>query len=123
MVPKVRSLWGGGEAVTNYVLDARGEPKPEPDVHTWAHWFEKANRHVGSTMVGKMHVSTVFLGIDHSFGRAGPPVLWETMIFYTPDGSDHTERYTSKEKALAGHLRAIETAKDLQLQNARGPTL
>ena len=26
-------------------------------------------------------VSTVFLALDHSFGRAGPPLLFETMVF------------------------------------------
>lgn len=46
-------------------------------------------------------VSTVFLGIDHSF-RSGPPVLWETMVFGNSDDSRQT-RYRSAEAALRGH--------------------
>ncbi len=107
--------------MTNYILDARGEPRLETDPYAWARWFEKADRHVGNDMVGGMHVPTVFLGVDHGFGRSGPPVLWETIIFYAPDGSDHCERYTSKEDAQRGHLEAIETATQL-LGHTEGPS-
>jgi predicted DNA-binding transcriptional regulator AlpA len=50
-------------------------------VLTWARWFETAERTVASDHVGDVHVSTVFLALDHNFGLEGPPVLWETMIF------------------------------------------
>ena len=56
-----------------------------------------------------MLVSTVFLGIDHSFGE-GPPILWETMIFDGPH-DQFQERYTSKEEAIAGHERAMLLAR------------
>lgn len=29
----------------------------------------------------EIHVSTVFLGIDHGFGRGDEPILFETMVF------------------------------------------
>jgi hypothetical protein len=58
---------------------------PEPDLFKWAAWYETANRHVAHTKVGKVLVSTVFLGLDHSFGR-GLPLLFETMIFQAKDG-------------------------------------
>lgn len=29
-----------------YVLDADGNPVPEPDLMKWAEWMEKAERHV-----------------------------------------------------------------------------
>lgn len=58
-------------------------------------------------------LSTVFLGIDHSFG-GGEPVLFETMIFEVKNGTvgnatgnkDEGEfqvRYCTEEEALWGH--------------------
>lgn len=64
-------------------------------------------------------VSTIFLGIDHSFDSAGPPLLFETMVFgyKAPsklgnpkgiDGNDrYSNRYSTEEEALAGHETAL----------------
>jgi hypothetical protein len=51
-------------------------------------------------------VSTVWLGIDMSFGGSDRPVLYETMIF-TEDESIHNAgmRWTSEEEALYGHCQ------------------
>jgi hypothetical protein len=73
-----------------YILRGR-VPEPCDDLIRWARWFEKADRHVAKTQVGPLRVSTVFLGVDHSFGD-GPPVLFETMIFGDGDPSDPSER-------------------------------
>lgn len=53
----------------------------------WATEFETADRSVGNTMTpyGE-RLSTIFLGMDHSFMRTGPPLLFETMLF-APDPS------------------------------------
>lgn len=90
-----------------YILNARGEPVPEPNLLKWAHWFDRANRTVHRDMVGPLRVSTVFLGLDHSFG-AGPPVLWETMVF-DPEGDYHYQsRCTGgREQAEAMHARVL----------------
>jgi hypothetical protein len=91
----------------HYILNAHGEPEPCPDLLTWARWYESADRRVAQDMDegapggGKVHVSTVFLGRDHGFGR-GLPVLWETLVFGgVLDGE--MQRYTSLADALAGH--------------------
>lgn len=74
-------------------------------VTEWAEWYEKANRVVRQEMVGIVKVSTVFLGLDHSFGE-GAPVLFETMIFGGKhDG--HQERYYDWESAERGHAMAV----------------
>lgn len=90
-----------------YVLDEQGNPVPEPDTLKWGRWFgEPGKRVVKSDHIGDVHVSTIFLGIDHSF-HGGPPVLWETMIF----GGEHDqyqERYTSLEDAKQGHEEALK---------------
>lgn len=93
-----------------YILDANGNAVREPDLITWARWYEAADRRVALDRIGDTKVSTVFLSMDHNFGLDGPPVLWETMIF----GGKHDqyqERYTSREDALRGHAAAVEMAK------------
>ena len=48
-------------------------------------WLQTADTRVAETHVGDYWISTVFLGLDHSFHH-GPPVLFETMIFLnTPE--------------------------------------
>lgn len=50
------------------------------DVVEWARWFKTENRHVASDVIGDSTVSTVFLGLDHSWSGP-PPLLFETMVF------------------------------------------
>lgn len=88
-----------------YILDAEGNPVP-CDLLTWAKWFEVAERHVADDVVGPSRVSTVFLGLDHSFGE-GRPVLYETLVFEGPLDREMC-RYSTKEEALAGHRAMIE---------------
>jgi hypothetical protein len=88
-----------------YVLDGNGNPLAEPDLMTWWRWLQTADRHVGKDIIGEALVSTVFLGIDHSFG-GDVPILFETMIF--GGRHDHWQtRYATREEALAGHNRAV----------------
>lgn len=51
-------------------------------------------------------VSTVWLGLDHSFGN-GPPLIFETMVF--GDGSlDLTcHRYATEDEARQGHAEMV----------------
>lgn len=88
-----------------YVLDGHNAV-PEPDLIKWAMQFEKADRHVAKTETPKGNVSTVFLGLDHSFG-SGPPLLFETMVF---DGKldGEQDRYSTWDEAIAGHKRMVE---------------
>ncbi len=93
--------------MNRYVLNADGEPVPEPDLFAWWRWFENTgNRVVDVDTRGDARVSTVFLGLDHAFTNGGAPVLWETMIF----GGEHDgycERYTSQADAVRGHEKAL----------------
>ena len=58
-----------------------------------------------------VEISTVFLGLDHSFGMEGPPVLYETMVF-GGKLSDHQERYHTREEAFRGHQRWVKRVVD-----------
>jgi len=111
----------------NYALDGQ-IPVLVKDDREWAKWFETAERHVNETyMFGGAWVSTVFLGLDHSFGT-GRPVLFETMIFGGRH-DEYQERYHTWEEAEAGHKTAIrmEEGTDWQffltlMKAAFGPT-
>jgi hypothetical protein len=53
-------------------------------------------------------ISTVWLGLDHSFG-SGPPLLFETMVFPKDSLSDlDCERYTTEEEARLGHELMVQ---------------
>jgi hypothetical protein len=103
-----------------YILNAAGDPAPCEDLLEWARWYEERdNRRVALDEVNGVRVSTVFLGLDHGWGR-GAPVLWETMSFPREDTppddprwkwSDYQERYTSAADARAGHARVVEAVR------------
>ena len=86
-----------------YILDGK-TPIPCFDSAKWD--LSKLNGIVGKDQFGGVSVSTVFLGMDHSFG-GGTPVLFETMIF----GGEHDqyqERYCTWDEAEKGHQIACE---------------
>ena len=94
--------------MSHYILKD-GEPILEPDLLTWAKNFEIEDRRVALTEFGGVRISTVFLGLDHSFGD-GAPVLFETMIFGGAEDG-YQERYHTLEESMLGHERAVQIAK------------
>lgn len=86
------------------VLDAQKAVVPA-DISTWSDFLDGDGKRVGRTEVGEASVSTVFLGVDHSFGD-GPPLWFETMIFGGPFDQE-TWRYTTWAEAEAGHGRIV----------------
>lgn len=63
-------------------------------------------------------VSTVDLGLDHSFGF-GPPLYYETMIFKHNQKYEEEnpfewfqERYTTKKEAIAKHKEIVKAFKN-----------
>jgi hypothetical protein len=89
-----------------YILAEDGRtPKLSHSLMEWALYFEHTNRQTAEDVIGDVRVSTVFLGLDHQWGK-GPPLLWETMIF-GGEHDDYTDRYASHDEAIAGHARAV----------------
>lgn len=79
----------------------------------WARWFESANRQVAETKVGDVKISTVFLGLNHSFYPNAKPILFETMVFGGElDGEQ--ERYCTWDEAEAGHEEMVRRVKGQQ---------
>lgn len=56
-------------------------------------------------------VSTVYLGLDHSFG-GGPPLIYETMVFGTDDEHECQWRYSTKEEASLGHDKIVAAVRN-----------
>ena len=87
-----------------------GKPVATSDIGEWGKWMSENTRAVAKTSVDGADVSTVFLGLDHSFRFGATPILFETMIFGGPH-DEYQERYATLEEAMKGHERAVAIAK------------
>jgi hypothetical protein len=75
----------------------------------------KQKRHFGETDLGEMgRVSTVWLGLDHSWG-GGVPIIFETMVFGGPMDA-YCDRYATAGEARIGHEFVV-----MQLTSLAGP--
>lgn len=102
-------------------LDAKYGPRyynmeGEPiSMWDWSMGYEmRQNRHVAQTVLclrgHTYHVSTVLLGLDHSFYPGSRPIIFETMVFEDGDfgGFDGIcERYSTKQEAAKGHKKIV----------------
>lgn len=78
---------------------------PVDDLVDWARKFEEMDRRVAqTTLFGMCYVSTVFLGLDHSFG-SGRPLLFETMAFWQGEGGYEQARCSTWLEAQEQHAR------------------
>lgn len=96
----------------HYVLDDQGNPKEERNLMKWAKSFEGDSRIIKQEQVGRLWVSTVFLGLDHSFRITEEediaPVLWETMVFGISHFDQEMDRCSgNREQAEAMHDRMV----------------
>ena len=80
---------------------------------TWDEEHAHAYRWVAIDEVGPFTVSTVWLGLDHSF-FVGPPLIFETMVF-GPGARDEQWRYSTEEDALAGHVQVVNEVRLLEV--------
>ena len=64
-------------------------------------------RRVARTFVGDVELSTVWLGIDHSFGLGDHILIFESMCFGGPHDMAQ-QRYPDEESALRGHIAAVD---------------
>ena len=97
-----------------YILDENNKPIKSTVIE--ASQWQKINldkKAVKQEYIDDVFVSTVFLGLDHSFpwNEDKTPVLWETMIFGGEHDQNYQERYSSYEEALEGHQKAVELVK------------
>ena len=107
----------------SYTLDKDNNPVLCGNTLEWGKWFEKypERRIVQQDVVKGIKISTVFLGLDHSWSldESEPPVLWETMVFANEgktlgDMCDlRCERYTSHQDARDGHAKMLLEVDDI----------
>lgn len=72
--------------------------------------MQTANRRVREDLLaGGVRVSTVFLGLDHSYGD-GPPLLFETMVFGGPLDQEQ-DRCATWEDAEQMHEKLVVRAR------------
>jgi len=82
-----------------YYILVNNKAIPTDDVKIWATGLN--NNSIKQDCINDITISTVFLGLDHSFG-ADEPLLFETMVF----GGVHDgfqERYHTYDEAIEGH--------------------
>lgn len=90
---------------TYYILK---DKKPVPvSFMEWVTWFERAERIIKQEEINGIKVSTVFLGMNHSFGYTPNPLVFETMIF-GGEHDEYCERYSTWDEAEDGHQRAVD---------------
>ena len=80
------------------------------DLKEWGEVQNIENRKVKRETVGEADVSTVFLGLDHSFG-SGPPLLFETIVF-GGNFDGEMNRYETWDEAVTGHDEMVQFLKD-----------
>jgi len=97
----------GITTMTKYILDGHKVVRCD-DMIKWSQWFATGDRQVALTEKDGIRVSTVFLGLDHGWGK-GKPVLFETMIFGGPH-DENMYRYHTWEEAEAGHKEMCKQA-------------
>lgn len=89
------------------------------EIVAWAQAMEATDRKVAVTnLIDGSRVSTVFLGLNHSWG-AGPPMLFETALFSSEthyckflhrevQECEVVARYATWGEAEAGHMEWVE---------------
>ena len=101
-----------------YVLDGR-EARQASDAEWLLQSYARRKRTAGDhdpwrigkrETIGDAEVSTVFLGLDYSYGD-GPPLIFETMIF-GGDYGQHQWRYSTYDEAEAGHAAVVESLRN-----------
>lgn len=92
-----------------FTLDKDRNPVHVMDIAEWVEWMNTHSRTVNhSTLADGSTVSTVFLGINHSF-LANPPILFETLSFGPPPmlKSKVRRRYATWAEAERGHREIV----------------
>jgi len=118
--------------IKHYILNEDKEVVAVP-FEEWVTNFNDLNRRVDSSWIKRkpfkkgnpkmlrkinklrekiMHVSTVFLGLDHRFDPwdgSGEPIIFETMVFWDGDFVGmYQRRYCTHAKALVGHKETVD---------------
>lgn len=95
-----------------WILDEHHNVVRAKDVIEWGEFFHSPEHIVARSYFWWGRISTVFLGIDHSFRfleeEPGAPVVFESMVFGHNSWSELAmDRYTTWDEAETGHARLM----------------
>lgn len=103
-------------------------PVPVESALVWAMKFEErsdTHRSTGSdpwsvarTSIGKVAISTAFLGLDHGRRGDGPPILFETVI-HAGKLNSFRSRCSTWEEAEAMHEKAVNLVRAGRLKTIK----
>ena len=94
----------------SFYYDRAGQPMTDDEWHS--RFCDDAYCRVAEDHVEGFAISTVWTGIDYSFGF-GEPLIFETIIFQCGCASDYQVRYGTEAQALVGHAAAVTHAREL----------
>lgn len=104
MIANLENLSSGKPFLTDekWILVDK-KPVIERDLLKWGQWMQDSpERIVARTKVNDVLLSTIFLGLDHSFG--GPvPLLFETMVMNGPRKGEMSRAGTYDEAVIQPH--------------------
>lgn len=116
-----------------YILDAANQVVPVETFDAYYEWLDReraargqefpvATLQVARDLLGDRPdcVSTVFLGMDHAWGD-GPPLVFETMLFTDDDRDQTLWRYSTWDRAVAGHAEVVVAARKALLRSVETP--
>lgn len=108
MMKKLGDLHGIKDRTLYYRRDGTPYPNGMEGMLQWGKDLEMTDRRVDKTNLWwGGYVSTVWLGLDHGWG-AGPPLIFETMVFGKVSMLDlDMERYSYESEAIMGHHRLV----------------
>ena len=89
-----------------YILKGKEVVKCD-DLNEWEEFLKNEDRRVAVSTGNGFDISTVFLGLGHSYREGDRPLIFETMAFGgVPDGK--SDLYRTWDEAEAGHVRMAE---------------
>jgi hypothetical protein len=90
--------------------DKEGKPL---ELLEWAELLkDEEYKRVGLDRINGLLVSTVWLGLNHSWIPGSPPLIYETKIFASDSRDIYQRRYSTLEQAEQGHRDAVNLCFD-----------
>ena len=103
-----------------YILEGK-KPVPARSMDAWNQCMQSPERVVAQEDIGKIYISTVFLGLDHSFrfDDHESPVLFESMVF-GGKFNGYLDRYYTWSEAERGHSKIVDMVRKAQFKIING---
>ena len=94
--------------MSTYLLNKRKRPY-KVSFFEWGDIFQTSGkRHLKDKFIKGIRISTVFLGLDHSYLKNQKPQIFETMVFEDESYSEiYLDRYATYKEAQKGHRKAV----------------